>query len=195
MDGNTNGSYLTDSSILISVWALDKNSIMNCKSTTTLGFTDGILNFWTLGVFITACSVFGILGNVLSICVLSLSKMRNLCSFFLICLALCDVVSLVGATLIFGIPSLLRYSPKCRNEFINGSLIELNSNFVSYANTVRYMSYILPLSTTGNFHAFVLSHYGLKTGSRRSFTSRWFQKHFKKLLCSNRCDHRIKKSP
>ncbi|ODM98313.1 FMRFamide receptor [Orchesella cincta] len=79
---------------------------------TDLGISINLLKFCLEGVGITTVSVLGVIGNILSIIVLSSSRMRSSSSVFLLCLSFCDITVLVGATLLIGIPSLLAYNPE-----------------------------------------------------------------------------------
>lgn len=117
------------------------------QNNTDLGISIGMLKFWVEGFGITTLSILGVIGNILSICVLSSPRMKNSSSVFLMCLALCDIVALVGATLLIGIPSLLAYHPDEDGEK-GEPLYVFNENIVKYGNVMPSAS-LFAISVTG----------------------------------------------
>lgn len=138
---------LDESSYSIFFSTYNPTSPVYSQNNTDLGVSIGMLKFWVEGFGITTLSILGVIGNILSICVLSSSRMKNSSSVFLMCLALCDIVALVGATLLIGIPSLMAYHP--REDAEEGeSLYMFNENIVKYANVMPSAS-LFAISVTG----------------------------------------------
>ncbi|CAL8143753.1 unnamed protein product [Orchesella dallaii] len=94
------------------------NSPAYSNNLTDLGISINLLKFCLEGVGITTVSVLGVIGNILTIIVLSSSRMKSSSSCFLLCLAICDIIMLVGASLLIGIPSLLAYNPGEGRAFV-----------------------------------------------------------------------------
>ncbi|XP_059616844.1 FMRFamide receptor-like [Phlebotomus argentipes] len=74
--------------------------------------TDEIVTFqfWVCGVVLNIVGVLGILGNVLSMVILSRPQMRSSINYLLIGLARCDIVLILTSVLLFGIPSIYPYT-------------------------------------------------------------------------------------
>jgi 7 transmembrane receptor (rhodopsin family) len=66
--------------------------------------------FWTNGILLNLVGVLGILGNVLSMVILSRPQMRSSINYLLIGLARCDTVLLLTSVLLFGIPAIYSYT-------------------------------------------------------------------------------------
>ncbi|XP_055711920.1 FMRFamide receptor-like [Phlebotomus papatasi] len=74
--------------------------------------TDNIITFqfWICGIVLNIVGVLGILGNVLSMVILSRPQMRSSINYLLIGLARCDIVLIITSVLLFGIPSIYPYT-------------------------------------------------------------------------------------
>lgn len=136
---------IDESSYSIFFSTYNPSSPVYAQNSSEFGISVGMLKFCIEGVGITTVAILGVIGNMLSICVLSSSRMKNSVSCFLICLAICDIVALVGATILIGIPSLLIYHPED-----DGSLFVFNKNIVKYANIVPSAA-LFAISVTGIF--------------------------------------------
>lgn len=68
------------------------------------------LDFWLSGVLLNVIGVVGILGNVLSMVILSRPQMRSSINYLLIGLARCDTVLIVTSMLLFGFRSIYPYT-------------------------------------------------------------------------------------
>ncbi|ALC43006.1 FR [Drosophila busckii] len=68
------------------------------------------IEFWVCGVLINIVGILGILGNVISMIILSRPQMRSSINYLLIGLARCDTVLIISSMLLFGIPSIYPYT-------------------------------------------------------------------------------------
>lgn len=68
------------------------------------------LDFWLSGILLNVIGVVGILGNVLSMVILSRPQMRSSINYLLIGLARCDTVLIVTSMLLFGFRSIYPYT-------------------------------------------------------------------------------------
>lgn len=135
---------LDESSFSIFFSTYNPHSPVYSQNITDFGVSIGMLKFLIQGIGISTLALFGFIGNILTICVLSSSKMRNSYSFFLICLAVSDIVCLIGAALLLGIPSLLIYHPSNEESEVLSTgndtepthMFKLNSNIINYANII-----------------------------------------------------------
>lgn len=71
--------------------------------------TSATLQFVLAGVLLTAVAFFGVLGNILSIFVLSQKKIHASLTVLLIALSLCDLFVCVLLIIVKGLPILLKY--------------------------------------------------------------------------------------
>lgn len=74
----------------------------------------GAFEFWTYGVLINFVGVFGILGNIVSMIVLSRPQMRSSMSCLLSGLAICDSALILSSILMFGLPVIFYYTQYLR---------------------------------------------------------------------------------
>ena len=65
-----------------------------------------LFEFWTNGILLNVVGMLGILGNSLSMIILSRPQMRSSINYLLIGLARCDVVLILTSILLFGIPAI-----------------------------------------------------------------------------------------
>lgn len=68
------------------------------------------IEFWVCGVILNIVGVLGILGNVISMIILSRPQMRSSINYLLTGLARCDTVLIISSMLLFGIPSIYPYT-------------------------------------------------------------------------------------
>lgn len=64
------------------------------------------LTFIIYGVLLNIVGAFGIIGNIISIIILSRPQMKSSINYLLIALAGCDTVFIIAAILLFGLPSI-----------------------------------------------------------------------------------------
>ena len=69
-----------------------------------------LFGFWTNGILLNLVALLGILGNSLSMIILSRPQMRSSINYLLYGLARCDIVLILTSILLFGIPSLYPYT-------------------------------------------------------------------------------------
>ncbi|XP_047351438.1 FMRFamide receptor [Vespa velutina] len=94
----------------------------------------GLFDFIIYGVLINFIGLFGILGNTISMIVLSRPQMKSSINYLLIGLASCDTLLIISSILIFGLPSIYVYT---------GYLF--NYQFFVYPKIVKYL---YPISCT-----------------------------------------------
>lgn len=68
------------------------------------------LDFWLCGIILNIVGFIGILGNVLSMVILSRPQMRSSINYLLIGLARCDTVLIITSILLFGFRSIYPYT-------------------------------------------------------------------------------------
>lgn len=71
---------------------------------------ENALDFWMSGIVLNLVGIVGILGNVLSMVILSRPQMRSSINYLLIGLARCDTILIITSMLLFGFRSIYPYS-------------------------------------------------------------------------------------
>lgn len=94
---------------------------------------ENLLDFWLSGIVLNLVGIIGILGNILSMVILSRPQMRSSINYLLIGLARCDTVLIITSMLLFGFRSIYPYS---------GYLFYYN--YYVYPQVARY---VFPLAT------------------------------------------------
>lgn len=69
-----------------------------------------IVEFWVCGICLNIVGILGIIGNIISMIILSRPQMRSSINYLLIGLACCDSVLIITSMLLFGIPSIYPYT-------------------------------------------------------------------------------------
>ncbi|XP_014214332.1 FMRFamide receptor [Copidosoma floridanum] len=108
----------------------DNSGNTNCS----LESGDGLLEFLIYGLLLNAVSFLGIVGNTISMIVLSRPQMKSSINYLLIGLATCDTILILLSVLVYGLSGIYAYT---------GCLF--NYKFYVYPKIVRYL---YPLSTT-----------------------------------------------
>ncbi|XP_055389545.1 FMRFamide receptor [Condylostylus longicornis] len=88
-------------------------SVSDANSRCQIDFSDqefARFEFWICGVILNFVGLLGILGNILSMIILSRPQMRSSINYLLIGLARCDTVLIITSILLFGIPSIYPYT-------------------------------------------------------------------------------------
>ncbi|XP_076654762.1 FMRFamide Receptor isoform X2 [Halictus rubicundus] len=80
---------------------------MECKQAIN---ETGLFDFIISGVLVNVIGLFGILGNAISMIILSRPQMKSSINYLLIGLARCDTVLIVIAVLIYGLPAIYAYT-------------------------------------------------------------------------------------
>lgn len=119
-----------------------------------LGSDFKLFEFWSNGVLLNLVGILGILGNVLSMIILSRPQMRSSINYLLIGLARCDTVLIVMSILLFGIPAIHPHTGYLRFYYLRivpaiseiGFFIALSAQTASVSEvmTVRYETFMPP---------------------------------------------------
>lgn len=83
-----------------------------------LGSEYKLFEFWSNGILLNLVGFLGILGNVLSMIILSRPQMRSSINYLLIGLARCDTVLIVMSILLFGIPAIYPHTGYLRYYYL-----------------------------------------------------------------------------
>lgn len=94
--------------------------------------SNSLSDFIIYGVLVNLISLFGIIGNSISMIILSRPQMKSSINYLLIGLARCDTVLLIISILIYGLPAIYTYT---------GALFQYK--FIIYPKIIRYL---FPLS-------------------------------------------------
>ncbi|XP_075162006.1 FMRFamide Receptor [Haematobia irritans] len=110
---NFNGSPSTflpayESNVTLS--HLSNYSYQPCTSVYSPDDEEALVEFWVCGVCLNVVGILGIIGNVVSMIILSRPQMRSSINYLLIGLACCDTVLIITSMLLFGIPSIYPYT-------------------------------------------------------------------------------------
>ncbi|KAH8262031.1 hypothetical protein KR038_005952 [Drosophila bunnanda] len=89
---------------------MDPNWTRICDDRYNPLLEDNKIEFWVCGVILNIVSVLGILGNIISMIILSRPQMRSSINYLLIGLARCDTLLIVTSMLVFGIPAIYPYT-------------------------------------------------------------------------------------
>ena len=90
--------------------------------------SSGLFDFIIYGVLVNLVGLFGILGNAISMIILSRPQMKSSINYLLIGLARCDTILIVIAILIYGLPAIYAYT---------GLLFDYK--FIVYPKIVRFL--------------------------------------------------------
>jgi hypothetical protein len=102
----------------------DNNTLNNSNITfegepcSDLGSEYKLFEFWSTGILLNCVGFFGILGNAISMIILSRPQMRSSINYLLIGLARCDTVLIVMSILLFGIPAIYPYTGYLRFYYL-----------------------------------------------------------------------------
>ncbi|XP_068081537.1 FMRFamide receptor [Anabrus simplex] len=91
---------------------MDNSTYVNhtsCSWSITLGGIE-LFEFVTNGVLLNVIGIFGILGNIISMIILSRPQMKSSINYLLIWLARCDTVLIITSILLFGLPAIYTYT-------------------------------------------------------------------------------------
>ncbi|XP_034481353.1 FMRFamide receptor [Drosophila innubila] len=81
-----------------------------CEEVYNPQLENNLIEFWVCGVILNIVGVLGILGNVISMIILSRPQMRSSINYLLTGLARCDTMLIISSMLLFGIPSIYPYT-------------------------------------------------------------------------------------
>lgn len=88
----------------------DQLTYLPCEDVYNPNDHNTIVEFWVCGICLNIVGVLGIIGNVISMIILSRPQMRSSINYLLIGLASCDTVLITTSVLLFGIPSIYPYT-------------------------------------------------------------------------------------
>lgn len=103
--------------------------------------------FWTNGILLNLVGFFGVLGNILSMIILSRPQMRSSINYLLIGLARCDTILILTSILLFGIPAIYPYTGVLRYYYFR-LLPDISHVVYPLAMIVQTASVYLTLTVT-----------------------------------------------
>ncbi|EDW73578.1 uncharacterized protein Dwil_GK16576 [Drosophila willistoni] len=89
---------------------MDPNWTRMCEDPYNPMLENNRIEFWVCGVMLNIVGILGILGNVISMIILSRPQMRSSINYLLTGLARCDTMLIITSMLLFGIPSIYPYT-------------------------------------------------------------------------------------
>ncbi|KAL9902177.1 FMRFamide Receptor isoform 1-T7 [Glossina fuscipes fuscipes] len=87
-----------------------ENWTKTCENVYDPQSSSNLLEFWVCGIALNLVGILGIIGNIISMIILSRPQMRSSINYLLIGLACCDTILIVTSMLLFGIPSVYPHS-------------------------------------------------------------------------------------
>lgn len=87
-----------------------KKVIEACSITYDPDNWTNLFEFWISGVFLNIIGLFGIIGNIISMIILSRPQMRSSINYLLMGLAKCDIILILTSMLLFGLPTIYPYT-------------------------------------------------------------------------------------
>lgn len=112
-----------------------------------LGSEIKLFEFWSNGILLNVVGVLGILGNILSMIILSRPQMRSSINYLLIGLARCDTVLILTSILLFGVPAIYPYTGYLRYYYLR-LLPEISRVVYPLAMSAQTASVYLTLTVT-----------------------------------------------
>jgi hypothetical protein len=103
--------------------------------------------FWSNGVLLNLIGFFGVLGNILSMIILSRPQMRSSINYLLIGLARCDTILIITSMLLFGIPAIFPHTGFLRYYYFR-LLPDISAVVYPLAMIVQTASVYLTLTVT-----------------------------------------------
>lgn len=110
-------------------------------------------DFWCSGVLINLIGMVGILGNSLSLIILSRPQMRSSINYLLIALARCDIILIITSMLLFGFHSIYPYS---YNDETGGSMFWFRYTYNVYPRIIKYLFTLAVIAQTANCYLTLL---------------------------------------
>jgi 7 transmembrane receptor (rhodopsin family) len=106
-----------------------------------------LYEFWSNGILLNLVGILGILGNILSMIILSRPQMRSSINYLLIGLARCDTVLILTSILLFGVPAIYPYTGYLRYYYLR-LLPEISRVVYPLAMSAQTASVYLTLTVT-----------------------------------------------
>lgn len=111
-------------------------------------------DFWCSGVLINLIGMVGILGNSLSLIILSRPQMRSSINYLLIALARCDIILIITSMFLFGFQSIYPYSYD--DETGSGSMFWFRYTYNVYPRIIKYLFTLAVIAQTANCYLTLL---------------------------------------
>lgn len=112
------------------------------------------LDFWCCGILINLIGMVGILGNSLSLIILSRPQMRSSINYLLIALARCDIILIITSMFLFGFHSIFPYT--YNDDTQSGSIFWLRYSYNVYPRIIRYLFTLAMIAQTANCYLTLL---------------------------------------
>lgn len=111
-------------------------------------------DFWCCGILINLIGMVGILGNSLSLIILSRPQMRSSINYLLIALARCDIILIITSMFLFGFHSIFPFTYNDDTE--SGSMFWLRYSYNVYPRIIRYLFTLAMIAQTANCYLTLL---------------------------------------
>lgn len=111
-------------------------------------------DFWCSGILINLIGLVGILGNSLSLIILSRPQMRSSINYLLIALARCDIILIITSMFIFGFYSIYPYS--YNDDTGSGSMFWFRYSYNVYPRIIKYLFTLAVIAQTANCYLTLL---------------------------------------
>lgn len=111
-------------------------------------------DFWCCGILINLIGMIGILGNSLSLIILSRPQMRSSINYLLIALARCDIILIITSMFLFGFHSIYPYTYNDATQ--SGSMFWLRYSYNVYPRIIRYLFTLAMIAQTANCYLTLL---------------------------------------
>lgn len=110
-------------------------------------------DFWCSGILINLIGMVGILGNSLSLIILSRPQMRSSINYLLIALARCDIILIITSMFLFGFHSIYPYS---YYDDAGGSMFWFRYTYNVYPRMIKYLFTLAVIAQTANCYLTLL---------------------------------------
>lgn len=110
-------------------------------------------DFWCSGILINLIGMVGILGNSLSLIILSRPQMRSSINYLLIGLARCDIILIITSMFLFGFHSIYPYS---YYDDAGGSMFWFRYTYNVYPRIIKYLFTLAVIAQTANCYLTLL---------------------------------------
>lgn len=111
-------------------------------------------DFWCSGILINLVGMVGILGNSLSLIILSRPQMRSSINYLLIALARCDIILIITSMFLFGFNSIYPYS--YNDDTGGGSMFWFRYTYNVYPRIIKYLFTLAVIAQTANCYLTLL---------------------------------------
>lgn len=111
-------------------------------------------DFWCSGILINLIGMIGILGNSLSLIILSRPQMRSSINYLLIALARCDIILIITSMFLFGFHAIYPYT--YNDDVTGGSMFWFRYSYNVYPRIIRYLFTLAVIAQTANCYLTLL---------------------------------------